>query len=73
MWTGNFWMGGMWILPVIMIIAMLIFIFLIIMIISRVSYGPFWYHHDRDSYPAEPEETPLEILKKRYAIKKDMS
>jgi len=60
-------MGGMWIFPVIMMIAILIFIFWIVMIISRGSYEPFWYHRDRDAYPPEPNETPLEILKKRYA------
>lgn len=77
MWTGNFLMGGMWIFPLIMFVVVLLFIFLVF---GRWSYGPFWYHHDRNAYP---EETPLEILKKRYAkgeitkaefeqIKKDM-
>ncbi len=81
MWTGNFWMGGMWIFPLIMLVVVVVFIFLIF---GSYGHGPFWYHHARNSCPAEPKETPLEILKKRYAkgeitkeefeqIKKDVS
>ncbi|GMT46098.1 MAG: hypothetical protein IEMM0006_1930 [bacterium] len=80
MWTGNFWMGGMWIFPLIMLVGVLLFIFLVF---GRWNYGSFWYHHDRNAYPPDSNETPLEILKKRYAkgeitkaefeqIKKDM-
>jgi len=64
MWTGNFWMGGMWIFPLIMLVVILLFIFLVF---GRGGCRPFWYYHDRNAYREEPKETPLEILKKRYA------
>ncbi len=64
MWTGNFWMGGMWIFPIIMLVVVLLFIFLVF---GRCGYSPSWYHRYKSNHPTDPEETPLEILKKRYA------
>ena len=64
MWTGNFWMGGMWIFPLIMLIVVVLFIFLVF---GRCGYSPSWYYKYRDAHQIEPGETPLEILKKRYA------
>ncbi len=64
MWTGNFWMGGMWIFPLIMLVVILLFIFLFF---GRCGYSPSWYYRYRDNHLSDPGETPLEILKKRYA------
>ena len=64
MWTGNFWMGGMWIFPLVMLVVILLFIFLFF---GRCGFSPSWYYHYRDGHPSESKETPLEILKKRYA------
>jgi len=59
-----FWMGGMWIFPIIMIVVMLIVIYLIF---GRGGFRPPWYgpaqYHDNLKSP----ESALEILKKRYA------
>lgn len=81
MWTEHFWMGGMWIFPLIFLTVMIIFAFIIL---SRGGFAPPWYRDDRNRYPNGQMETPLEILKKRYAggeiskeefekIKKDIS
>jgi len=64
MWTDHFWMGGMWIFPFIMIIIVL---FVIFMVFGRGSFIPTCDHYSRGHYPNEKKETPLEVLKKRYA------
>ncbi len=56
------WWGGWWIFPVIMMI------FMMIMMSGRMGFRPPWMrgsdeHHRESTDP----ETPLEILKKRYA------
>jgi len=57
MWAEHFWMGGMWIFPFTMLIVIL---FTVFMIFGRRGYRPPWDRH-------QEIETPLEILKKRYA------
>ncbi|MES0490435.1 MAG: SHOCT domain-containing protein [Leptospirales bacterium] len=58
----NFWGSGMWLFPMIMIIIMLIFVF------GRGRFGPPWMQRGSRHHNETPEqETPLEILKKRYA------
>ncbi len=59
-----FWMGGMWIFPIIMIIVMLIVIYLIF---GRGCFRPPWYGHDQYHDNLKSSESALEILKKRYA------
>ena len=58
-----FWMGGMWIFPVIMIV---VFLTVIYFIFGRGNFRPPWmgsdvYHNSSNKESAE------EILKKRYA------
>ncbi len=64
MWTGQFWMSGMWIFPLIMLFIIFLFIFLLFV---RGRYGTPWNSYGRNYYPNEQMETPLEILKRRYA------
>ncbi len=64
MWTEHFWMGGMWIFPFIMLIVML---FVVYMIFGRGSFRPPWDNYNQNYNPNEQKETPIDILKKRYA------
>lgn len=59
-----FWWGGMWIFPLIMILVMLLVVYLIFG--RRGFRGPCWRSEDRNSH-RQHSETPLEILKRRYA------
>lgn len=61
MWRQDFWMGGMWIFPLIVVL-----LFVGFMIFNRGGCRPFW-RQDKTSYMEGQDETPLEILKKRYA------
>jgi len=68
----HMWGGGWWIFPLIMCIIMMVFFF---RMSGRKGFGPPWMQgqdrHDRESTDSE---TPLDILKKRYAkgeIEKD--
>ena len=55
----------MWIFPMIMMIIMLVVVF---GIFKRGSFGPPWSHGGGRHHSESPGlETPLEILKKRYA------
>lgn len=63
MWPQNFWWGGMWIFPIIMLVVVLIVIYLIFGRGGR----PLWYDTDRHYSEGKESETALEILKKRYA------
>lgn len=57
--------GGLWIFPIIMCIVMVIFFFLRS---GRKGFRPPWMQgSDRDHHESTDSETPLEILKKRYA------
>ncbi len=59
-----FWWGGMWIFPLIMIVVMLVIVYLIF---GRGGFrGPCWHSDERNRH-REDSETPLEILKRRYA------
>ena len=59
-----FWWGGMWIFPLIMILVMLLVVYFIF---GRGSFRPpCWHLDDRHVHRHDPE-TPLEILKRRYA------
>ncbi|WP_335965497.1 SHOCT domain-containing protein [Galbibacter sp. PAP.153] len=62
MWTEH-WMNGMWVFPFIMIIVML---FVVFMIFGRGGFRPPWSNND-NYYSNKPKETPLDVLKKRYA------
>jgi putative membrane protein len=71
MMPGGFWMGGVWILPIIMIILLGVVFFVIRPRMSGRG-GP-WFERrgsDQDSQGIREDgdsETPLEILQKRYA------
>jgi putative membrane protein len=67
----HFWWGGWWMFPMAMpIIMIIVAVVLIYFLFGRGGYRPPW-----DRYPSGREtETPLDILKKRYArgeIKKE--
>ena len=67
----HFWWGGWWMFPMAMPIIMIIVALVVVyFLFGRSGYRPPW-----DRYPAGREtETPLDILKKRYArgeIKKE--
>ena len=64
MWTEHFWMGGMWIFPFIFLTVIVI---VIVLILRRNDLGPPRNHYDNDLQRKEEKETPMEILKKRYA------
>ncbi|MCL4511174.1 MAG: SHOCT domain-containing protein [Bacteroidetes bacterium] len=60
-----FWGSGMWIFPIIMLIITLIFVFLIF---GRGGFRPpWWYDSDRYHNHDINRETPLEVLRRRYA------
>ena len=61
----KFMFGGWWIIPMIMCIIMMIFAF---NFFSRGGFGPPWMRgSDRDNNKSTELETPLDLLKKRYA------
>jgi len=64
MGPGYFWWGGMWILPVIMICIMLVVVYLIF---GRRSMRLPWQDQGGARAGIETLETPLDILKRRYA------
>ncbi len=71
MFFGNFWSTGIWMFPIVMIVGMLIMIFVIRPMMSGRG-GPRspWGASDREHYEvseSRTSETPLEIVKKRYA------
>lgn len=66
-----FWMGGMWIFPIIMIVLMMIVVYLMF---GRGNFRPPWYGSDQYHGTMKDSESALDILKKRYAkgeIKKE--
>ena len=71
MFPGNFLSGGIWIFPIIMIVGMLIMAFVIRPMMSgrggpRSPWGASDQGHHGEG-ESRDSETPLEILKKRYA------
>ena len=61
----NFWGGGMWIFPLIMLTVMLVCMFLMF---GRRGFGPPWMNRrGRDQGEKQESELALDILKKRYA------
>jgi len=54
----------MWIFPFIMIIVML---FVVYMIFGRGTFRPPWNYDNQNYNTNRQSETPIEILKKRYA------
>lgn len=59
-----FWWGGMWVFPLIMILVMLLVVYLLF---GRGGLRPPWWHPDDRHAYRQDSETPLEILKRRYA------
>ena len=63
----HFWWGGWWMFPMMMPLFMLIFaVFIIYGVFGRGSVRPPWWRNDSSSN-SQGAETPIEILKKRYA------
>lgn len=61
----NFWGSGMWIFPMIMMVIMLIVVF---GLFRRRGLKPPWLRGNDKHHSGSPgTETPLEIIKKRYA------
>ncbi len=71
MLQGNFWSSAIWIFPIIMIVCMVIMVFIIRPMMSgRGGPQPPWQDSGREHHrvkESRDSETPLEILKKRYA------
>ena len=64
MGTENFGMGGWWIIPVICMLLMFFFF----MMFRRGGFRPPWgQNSDRHHSESKDSETPIDILKKRYA------
>lgn len=64
MGPGYFWWGGMWIFPLIMIVVCIVVLYLIF---GRGGFRPPWLDNGKDQGGTSHLETPLAILKKRYA------
>lgn len=65
MWQGEFWSSGMWLFPMVMMIIMLI-------VISRIfgsrGFGSPWGQDGgRNIGEGTNSESPLDLVKKRYA------
>ena len=54
MWSGHFWMGGMWIFPLIILVVILIFSFSV-------------FKRGAGQTPPRDSASALDILRKRYA------
>lgn len=71
MFFSDFWSSGMWIFPIIMIVVMAIMVSIIRpMMFGRGGPRLPWQDSGRDHHEVRESrgsETPLEILKKRYA------
>ena len=66
MWPNYFWTGGMWIFPFLGLLVMLLMIYLVF---GRRSFHPPCdnaRNHEGNRRDPGPD-TPLEILKRRYA------
>ena len=65
----HFWWGGAFIFPMIMPIIMLVVVLIILyFIFGRGGFRPPWCDvSDRLPHHARDSETPMDILKKRYA------
>jgi putative membrane protein len=58
------WNGNMWLFPFLMIIVMLI---MFSIFFSRNGFTPPWWYNKNRYTKDSSTETPLDILKKRYA------
>lgn len=71
MFTADFWSSGIWIFPIIMIIVLVIMVSVIRpMMFGRGGPRPPWQDSGREHHgvrESRDSETPLEILKTRYA------
>jgi putative membrane protein len=64
MGSENFGIGGWWIFPV---ICMIVMVFFFMMFRGRGFKPPWDKNTDRNHSESKDSETPIEILKKRYA------
>ena len=64
MGPGNFMFGGWWIIPIVMCIIMMVFF----LMSGRRGFRPPWMQGSDKNHPeGKDSETPLDILKRRYA------
>ncbi len=64
MWSGNFGMGGMWIIAPIMVVVVL---FVVFVTYDNRKINFSWRGKQQDCYRGERQESVLDILKRRYA------
>ncbi len=64
MWSGNFGMGGMWIIALIMVVVVL---FVVFVTYDNRKINFSWRGKQQDCYRGERQESVLDILKRRYA------
>lgn len=69
MGPGNFWYGGGWVFPMVMpIFMLLVFLILLYLVFGRGGFRPPWRDDSDRGYPLGRDlESPMEILRKRYA------
>ncbi len=64
MWSGNFWMGGMWIFALIML---LVFLFVVYVIFDGRKFRLPWFDNNQNYFPEDKRDSAMDILKRRYA------
>ena len=64
MHSEYFWWGGMWIFPIVMILFVLAVVYLLF---GRTGLRPQDHYPNRDSIERTHLESPIDILKRRYA------
>lgn len=62
----DFWMGGFWIFPILMMLVMLVAIFVCARVFLGRGGGPPCFFN-REARRPEEGESPLDIAKRRYA------
>jgi len=58
------WWGGMWIFPIVMILFILVVVYLLF---GKTGLRPQDHYPDRDPIGRTHLESPIDILKRRYA------